>query len=394
MSPIAVRVQSVSKSFRRGDGVDTLRELLTRRIGFGRARDRNRHEALRDVSFEVRAGEAFGVIGPNGAGKSTLLKLLAGLLRPDAGDIETARPVSALIELGAGFQDDLSGRENIGLNAAIMGLPRRELLRRFDSIVAFAGIGDFLDTPVKRYSSGMRARLGFAIAAHVEPRVLLVDEVLSVGDAVFRRRCTDKMREFLKRGTAVVFVSHDLGAVQRFCDRALLLERGRPAFTGPAHAAVARYQAERAEPWLATDGDAAARVMNVRVLNGRGALASTFEPGQQAAFEFDCAFTAPLPHPAFGVYLIRTRDHLTLFETSSDRMGHAFSPGLPGHRQHVRFDLTLNVAPGEYALGYHVRDRDATRYAALNLDAARLRVNGCAHDEDICHSAATGVVTI
>jgi ABC-type polysaccharide/polyol phosphate transport system ATPase subunit len=241
----AISVQNISKRFNRGERFDSFRDLLGGRWlkMRGQINCADVFFAVHDISFQVQRGESFGIIGPNGAGKSTLLKLLARIMPPDEGTIDVRGRVSALIELGAGFHPDLTGRENIFLNASILGMPRKEVRRKFGEIVEFAGIGDFLDTPVKRYSSGMYARLGFAIAVHVEPNILLVDEVLSVGDRVFRARCMDKMREFLRQGVAIVFVSHDLASVQRFCDRAMVIARGQESFTGSGTQAVAHYWA-------------------------------------------------------------------------------------------------------------------------------------------------------
>src|SRR5438876_7247429 len=227
--------EGVFKKFVRGELHSSLRDLipaLTKRL--------MRHEkpqrltqrefwALQDVSFGVRRGEAFGIIGANGAGKSTILKLLTGIMRPTKGSIHVGGRVSALIEVSAGFHQDLTGRENIYLNATILGMTKQEIKRRFDAIVDFSGLEEFIDTPVKRYSSGMFARLGFAVAAHVDPDVLIVDEVLSVGDFVFQRKCLEKMNAVLQSGATIIFVSHDLRAVAELCSRTLLLDRGRIA---------------------------------------------------------------------------------------------------------------------------------------------------------------------
>jgi ABC-type polysaccharide/polyol phosphate transport system ATPase subunit len=245
----AVRFEGVSKRFRTGEAHDSLGSLLAgavarlwrQRRGDRRANAERFFWALKDVDFEVARGEALGVIGPNGAGKSTALKLLAGILRPDAGHVDVHGRLAALIEVGAGFHGDLTGRENVYLNGAILGMGRREIRAKLDAIVAFAGIERFLDTPVKRYSSGMYARLGFSIAAHVDPDVLLVDEVLSVGDAVFRLRCAERMRALIDSGTTLVFVTHNLEQMRSICRRAVVLDGGQVAYSGPARDAVAHY---------------------------------------------------------------------------------------------------------------------------------------------------------
>lgn len=239
-----VEFDRVCKSFRLGSGHDSLRDVLAdmwSRLTSRHPSMRRDFTALSEVSFAVDRGEACGVIGPNGAGKSTALKLLAGILRADAGRVAVRGRLAALIEVGAGFHGDLTGRENVYLNGAILGMSRRDIRARYDAIVAFAGLEQFMETPVKRYSSGMYARLGFSVAAHTEPDVLLVDEVLSVGDAVFRLRCLERMRSLVREGTTLVFVTHDLEQMQSICPRAIVLDRGRLVHDGSSREAVTRY---------------------------------------------------------------------------------------------------------------------------------------------------------
>ncbi len=197
--------------------------------------------ALKDVNFEVRRGEAVGIIGRNGAGKSTLLKVLSRITEPTTGRVSIKGRVASLLEVGTGFNPELSGRENIYLNGTILGMNRVEIKRKFDEIVAFAEVERFLDTPVKRYSSGMYVRLAFAVAAHLEPEILVVDEVLAVGDAQFQKKCLGKMQEVGTEGRTVLFVSHNMGAISRLCQRTIVLEQGREAFTGDTEEAIAHY---------------------------------------------------------------------------------------------------------------------------------------------------------
>jgi len=194
--------------------------------------------SLRDVSFSLADGEALGIVGANGAGKSTVLKILAGITAPTAGVSRTRGRVAALLEVGTGFHPELTGRENIYLNGAILGMSRSDITRRFDQIVDFSGVERFLDTPVKRYSSGMYLRLAFAVAAHLEPDVLVVDEILAVGDAEFQRKCVMRMQEAEKEGRTLIFVSHDLETMKKICDRGVLLEAGRKTVDGEFEAAV------------------------------------------------------------------------------------------------------------------------------------------------------------
>ena len=235
-----ISVENVSKKFvlahsRPRNLADAARNVFSRS-------EREDFWALKDVSFDVEQGEALGIIGHNGAGKSTMLKLLTRIMEPTTGRIRARGRVSALIEIGAGFHPEMTGRENVYLNGSILGMTRREIDSKFDEIVAFAELEKFIDTPVKRYSSGMYARLGFAVAAHVNPDVLLIDEVLSVGDAAFQTRCTERMFELKKQGTTIVFVSHNLSAVCSICDCVVGLLRGEVFANANPSEAIARYR--------------------------------------------------------------------------------------------------------------------------------------------------------
>jgi homopolymeric O-antigen transport system ATP-binding protein len=249
---IAIEAQGLSKEFQLGlsnQGYGTLRESLVgaltripkRLVGRGEDRQSDILKALDDVSFKIADGETIGLIGHNGAGKSTLLKLLSRIIEPSAGWADVTGRVGSLLEVGTGFHPELTGRENVFLNGAILGMRRAEIRSRFDEIVAFADVERFLDTPVKRYSSGMSVRLAFAVAAHLEPEILLVDEVLAVGDAAFQRKSLAKMGEVAKAGATVIFVSHNLATIQALCSRGILLERGRVIADAPVQEAVDQY---------------------------------------------------------------------------------------------------------------------------------------------------------
>jgi len=299
----AIVIEGLGKRFRKGGADGLLWEAIVRGArgllqgDFG-AQDR--FWALQDVDLQVRQGEAVGIIGPNGAGKSTLLKILSRVLRADCGRVVVNGRLSGLIEVGAGFHGDLSGRENIFVNGAILGMSRREIRRKFDRIVEFAGIGEFLDMPVKRYSSGMYVRLGFSIAAHMEPEVLLIDEVLSVGDVQFKAKCMDTMRQFLNRGMSILFVSHNLSAVRRFCDRVVLLDHGRKQFDGSPDATIAEYSRlvsdmEDANPAGIEGSQFGGRMTDrgpvaitaVRFIDDQGRSAQTFASGRPLRIELD-----------------------------------------------------------------------------------------------------------
>jgi lipopolysaccharide transport system ATP-binding protein len=272
MSRPAVTFDGVWKKFRRGERHDSLRDLIPAaasrllRRPRSSADDLNQKEfwAVHDVSFAVGRGEALGIIGPNGAGKSTILKLLSRILRPTRGSCEVRGRAGALIEVAAGFHPDLTGRENVFLQGAIMGMKRADIARKFDEIVEFAGVSEFIDTQVKRYSSGMNARLGFAIVAHLDPDVLLIDEVLSVGDATFQDRCVDRMRQLIARGIPVVFISHNLPAVLELCTRAIVVDHGTVTFDGDPAAAIQEY---RLVPWTMPDRiDSGASTSPIRIV--------------------------------------------------------------------------------------------------------------------------------
>jgi lipopolysaccharide transport system ATP-binding protein len=274
MDDIAIRVENLSKQYRIGRAQqrhDTLRDALvdawprlprplsrqgTRTAGKGNADNswqpgtcgsswqENRIWALKDVTFEVKRGEVVGIIGRNGAGKSTLLKILSRITEPTQGRAEIHGRVGSLLEVGTGFHPELTGRENVYLSGAILGMRRHEIERRFDEIVEFSGIGKLLDTPIKRYSSGMNVRLGFAVAAHLDPEILLVDEVLAVGDVAFQRRCLGRMETISREGRTVLFVSHNLPSIARLCQRAILLKGGRVDTLGPTDETISQYLVE------------------------------------------------------------------------------------------------------------------------------------------------------
>ena len=260
--------------------------------------------ALKDVSFEVQRGEALGIIGPNGAGKSTVLKLLSKITAPTAGEIMIRGRLSALIEVGSGFHPELTGRENVYLSGSILGMRRREISRQLDSIVDFAEVRQFIDTPVKRYSSGMYVRLGFSIAAHLHPDILLLDEVLAVGDAAFQAKCFKRIAELRQSGTTIVFISHDLSAVTRICDRALLLMGGQIVAGGPPREVIAEYQRLSSgfiQSEVTLSGEA--RITAVSVRDGEGREATTARTGQPVAIRLEYDAHEPVEDAAFEIFL-------------------------------------------------------------------------------------------
>jgi lipopolysaccharide transport system ATP-binding protein len=294
MTP-AIRVDRLGKRYaigRRREPYRALRDILGGLIDPRRWPGRRRREprefvwALKDVGFEVAPGEVVGIIGHNGAGKSTLLKILSRITSPTEGRVEIRGRVGSLLEVGTGFHPELTGGENIYLNGAILGMPRAEIARKFDAIVAFAEVDRFVDTPVKHYSTGMYLRLAFAVAAHLDPEILMVDEVLSVGDAAFQRRCLGKMQEVGEGGRTVLFVSHDLTAIGRLAARSMLVDQGRLRFVGPTAEAVRQYLSgsEHAIADLRgrTDrtGDGIIRAVSLTVHDGSGRPAASIQSGE------------------------------------------------------------------------------------------------------------------
>jgi len=282
--------------------------------------------ALKGVDFQVPSGSTFGVIGSNGSGKSTLLKTMAGILQPEKGSVHIEGRVSALLELGAGFHPELSGQENVYLNGAILGLSKKEITARFDDIVEFAGLADFIDTPVKNYSSGMFVRLGFAVAAHVEPDVLLIDEVLSVGDESFQRRCAEKIDEFRRDGRTIVFVSHGLGQVEQLCQNVAWIDKGDLRMLGPAAEVISAYQGdshqakrvegEQGSRW----GSGEAQIVGVRLRDADGSDGALFTTNERATIEVDVTAHTPL-QDAVVVVRIDSLIGGTVWETSTRRNG-------------------------------------------------------------------------
>jgi len=323
--PAIVRLDHVSKRFIvHHERPRSLKELMVQAF---RRRDSSREElwALRDVGFEVEAGETLGIIGPNGSGKSTILKLIARILEPTTGEVSVNARVSALLELGAGFHPDLTGRENIYLNGSILGLSRREIAEKFDAIVDFSELARFIDMPVKHYSSGMYVRLGFAVAINVEADILLVDEVLAVGDEAFRPKCWNKIMEHKSRGRTILFVSHALDTVETLCDRALLLHGGRVVADGDPRDVIyeyrrltgdARYSRQQAGP--SEEGETIEEVMDslptrwgsgeiqfteVKLLDGEGRERRVFETGETMVVRLGYRATVPVRDPLFQVQI-------------------------------------------------------------------------------------------
>jgi ABC-type polysaccharide/polyol phosphate transport system ATPase subunit len=349
-----------------GDALATLRSR--------RRAPRDHIWALRDVDFEVEAGEVVGIVGPNGAGKSTLLKILARITAPTEGLARTRGRVGALLEVGTAFHPELTGRENIRINGALLGMSKADVRRRFDDIVEFAGVGAFLDTPLKRYSSGMYLRLAFAVAAHYEPDIVVVDEVLAVGDAEFQQRCLGKMSEFGRDGRTVVFVSHDLGAIGRLCRRALWLDHGGIRADGPAAEVLERYLAAVA-PVVAgrdlpdADDDAPAALRHVAIAGRDGG--ADHVRGEPLNVRLSIETRVHVPGLEAAVWILDRHGLRILDEGLLDGAHPAGGLDAPG-RHDVGLDLPGILPAGEYVLGVWLgseagvlRDGEVLRFRVL-----------------------------
>jgi lipopolysaccharide transport system ATP-binding protein len=364
MTDYAFRMDHVFKRFRRGDQHDSLRDLIPSLVKRAVSKDRERVLApeefwvLNDICFDVKKGETLGIIGHNGAGKSTMLKHLSGIMTPTRGSIEVKGRLSALIEVGAGFHPDLTGRENVFLNGVILGMTRAEVKRKFDEIVDFAGLEEFIDTPVKRYSSGMFARLGFSVAAHLEPDILVIDEVLSVGDFAFQRKGIDKMRAIANSGATVIFVSHNLQAVADFCHRGILLERGRIIEDGPVDQVIRRYL-DTATSHAAQRESGPVRIVNTKIAGTRGEV-GMFAAGTKARVKIGLEASAAVEKVAVVIDLLDSAFH-EVFNTSSERLGHPPLSLNAGQRAECEFELDLHLGAGTYYLGVYLHRYDTQR---------------------------------
>ncbi|MGA7490924.1 MAG: ABC transporter ATP-binding protein [Syntrophobacteraceae bacterium] len=357
MAEHAIEVSGIWKKFRRGQLHDSLRDLipamarrLHRRSPENTGLNGNSFWALRDVSFHLDRGEALGIIGPNGSGKSTMLKVLARILKPNMGQIKVNGRLNALIEVAAGFHSDLTGRENVYLNGAILGMKKREVDRKLDQIIEFSGIEPFIDTPVKRYSSGMQARLGFSVAAHLDPDVLLVDEVLSVGDMQFQSRCIASMNDKLKNGATIIFVSHNLPAVAALCPKTLVLHRGETEFLGSSREGIERYM-ELSDNKKDEHTDASISLTHAS-WNASGN--DLIRPGDTFELKIGLRFLQQVAHPTFVLMFGRIKDSLDIYQAEAQQLG--VSPRIyeKGEEILLSFKGKINLLRGLYDVGFKI----------------------------------------
>jgi len=394
--PQAIRVESVSKQYRiYNRPVDRLKESLTR----GRWKTHREFWALSNISFEIEAGTTTGIIGPNGSGKSTLLQIITGTLEPTHGTVWHDGRIAALLELGAGFNPEFTGIENVFMNASLIGFSKSETQRLMPEIMSFAEIGEFIYQPVKTYSSGMYVRLAFAIAIATVPQILIIDEALSVGDAVFQHRCTRRIKELQENGTTILFVSHDLGAIRALCSRVILLNDGRVEADGAPTYALNRYQKvimsreaaylqESAEPQridprreqnvgeqnvgepklsAAADetyrhGDGSAEILTVELLDTSGHPTEVVETGETLQCRVRVVFHAEFDDPVFG-FVIRNRHGIHLYGTNTKVQGIPTGRVRDGETLEVTFTFNCWLAPDSYSISIAVHD-----YAAVSFD--------------------------
>ncbi len=334
--------------------------------------------AVRDVSFAVQRGEALGIIGHNGAGKSTILKLLSNITTPTSGEITINGRLAALIEVGSGFHPELSGRENIYLNGSILGMTRREITQKLDDIIEFAGVREFIDTPVKRYSSGMYVRLGFSIAAHLDPDILLLDEVLAVGDAAFQAKCLQRIKELEKRGTTIVFISHDLGAVERLCDRVLLMKRGQVVKSGPAAEIVAAYQSDATLSSESVEVHKKGETNEIEIqtlsfCDSQGARRPVFNTGEPLRAQISFKAHEPVQDVVFWL-LFFTADGQIHCELTTELSNEDLSVK-PGTGTVEFRTEQLGLMPGIYFTSVHVKRRNARDVINYQYKSTMLRVD-------------------
>lgn len=379
MAPPSIAARELSKRFR--IPVDRPATLKERALHPFRRQAARELQALDGISFEVPEGEFFGIVGANGSGKSTLLKLLARIYHPDAGTVEVRGRLSPLIELGVGFHDELAARDNVLINCALLGLTRREALRRFDSIIEFAELEDFIDLKLRNYSSGMKVRLAFSTAIRVDAQVILLDEVLAVGDASFQQKCFDVFRRLRGEGRTVVLVTHGLETVERFCDRAMLLDNGSAIAIGAPDEVIKTYR-ERT-PVLVPSGDGAApagagaeaEIVEAWFEDREGRRVEALEQGEPMRFVAEALFHREVTEPALGVEIYDEQGILVLRASSFWSEGSRPSFG-PGDRARIEVSFENILRVGRHSAAPAISDRDATRLIDYRAGAAGILVTG------------------
>ncbi len=375
MQKVAIKVTNVSKIYKL---YDTPAARLKDALGLARKKNYREHAALHDVTLEIKKGETVGIIGTNGSGKSTLLKIITGVIRQTEGEVEVDGRISALLELGAGFNMEYTGIENVYLQGDMMGFSRQEIEQKMEDILGFADIGDFVHQPVKTYSSGMFVRLAFAVAINIEPEVLIVDEALSVGDVFFQAKCYRKFEEFKKQGKTILFVSHDLGSITKYCDRAILLNKGRKVMEGTPKEAVDRYKMalveqeeadcrEHASLWEAGAdsgkwreklplnpdtleyGDKKAEIVDFAIMDKTGKVTNIIEKGDPFTVKVKVKFAEDVAEPVFA-FTFKNLMGIEITGTNTMFENEGVEPRKAGDVQSVAFTQRMVLQGGEYLL--------------------------------------------
>ncbi len=375
MEETAIKVTNVSKIYKL---YDTPSARLKDALGLSRKRNYREHEALKGVSLTIRKGETVGIIGTNGSGKSTILKIITGVIRQTSGEVEVKGRISALLELGAGFNQEYTGTENVYLQGTMMGFSREEIARKMDAILEFADIGDFINQPVKTYSSGMFVRLAFAVAINIEPEILIVDEALSVGDVFFQAKCYRKFEEFKEMGKTILFVSHDLGSISKYCDRAILLNKGVKVMEGTPKEAVDQFKMalveqeeaqrrENASRWIPGEtgekwrdslsvnpetleyGDKKAEILDFAIVDKTGKITNVIEKGELCTIKMKVLFHQEVGEPIFA-FTLKNLMGIELTGTNTLLEKQMVEPKKKGEIQIVSFTQKMVLQGGEYLL--------------------------------------------
>ncbi len=374
MSDIAVRVDNISKKYTIGNtSSGSLKETIAGLFSKTQQGKTEEFWALEDISFDVKRGEAIGIVGKNGAGKSTLLKVLSRITEPTTGRIEIDGRISSLLEVGTGFHQELTGRENVFLNGTILGMKRAEVRAKFDEIVEFSGIGKFLDTPVKRYSSGMKVRLAFAVAAHLEPEILIIDEVLAVGDAEFQKKCLGKMEDVTGQGRTVLFVSHNMSAVKQLCSKGILLRQGRIVDKGGINKVIDTYlssdQQENKGGIVHFEPDASKnfQVLKAQLVDDRSIQRYTFECEEEVTLALQCKLTDKIPG-LYGYLTVKDKSDNLLIESDTFDYLPNLLESLPTGISNIHIKIpSRTLAPGQYYIYLNFSSQQNT--AGFHVDS-------------------------
>jgi lipopolysaccharide transport system ATP-binding protein len=392
MSANAIEFTNVWKKFKKGEKFNSIRDAvpnLFRKRANSNGLKEQEFWAVKDVTFQIKKGGVLGIMGPNGAGKSTILKLLSRIMNPNKGEMKINGRLSALIEVTAGFHPELTGRENVYLNGTILGMRKKEIDEKFDQIVEFSGVREFIDTPVKRYSSGMFSRLGFSVAAHMDPDILLVDEVLSVGDIAFQSKCAEKIRELLKSGATVVLVSHQLNMIQSLCKRVLLLQNGEVIRDGQTDEVIPQYQnlvfknneeeikekIRFIERRVKVDTRQLLDIMALKVLDEKGMKKEQFWNGDSVAMTIEYEANEPIDSPIFTLEIVRA-DGVVCIYSRSDLTG--LKVGTVKGKGKVGVDLgSVYLAPGIYMVKVAAFDKQMIHpYVVHSKNVFRVEMTG------------------